>query len=214
MVYFLHTCSKHCKSCLRSVLQVMSCQYLLIIVPSQVVTTEQAENHVWLLTVMQILCGKLLRAILMPARLYQAIISKWENHMPPSQPLSLENRTKIRVWIEQGAIRNNMYGYDRDRWRGWRRQSTYVARACFTRDILPVIISHCATTGCHDAITHKEGYNYTTYANIMNVSNSRKSRSKQIVRELYHNFRRRIKNASVKQSSVNCCGNRFNWKMD
>ena len=38
----------------------------------------------------------------------------------------------------------------------------------FSCDIFPVIVSHCATTGCHDAISHKEGYNYTTYANIMN----------------------------------------------
>ena len=26
-----------------------------------------------------------------------------------------------------------------------------MARSCFTRDILPVIISRCASTGCHDA---------------------------------------------------------------
>ena len=38
------------------------------------------------------------------SRSYQAIIKTWgENRMPPSQPLSLENRTLIRVWIEQGA---------------------------------------------------------------------------------------------------------------
>ena len=35
---------------------------------------------------------------------YSAITSTWgENKMPPQQPLSLENRTIIRVWIEQGA---------------------------------------------------------------------------------------------------------------
>ena len=38
------------------------------------------------------------------SRSYQAIISKWgQNKMPPSQPVSLENRIMIRVWIEQGA---------------------------------------------------------------------------------------------------------------
>jgi hypothetical protein len=38
------------------------------------------------------------------SELYKVIISKWGvNRMPPSQPLSMENRTKIRVWIEQGA---------------------------------------------------------------------------------------------------------------
>jgi hypothetical protein len=34
---------------------------------------------------------------------YQAITAKWDNMMPPGQPLTEENRTKIRVWIEQGA---------------------------------------------------------------------------------------------------------------
>ena len=37
------------------------------------------------------------------SRLYQAIISKWGNLMPPNKPLSISDRTKIRVWIEQGA---------------------------------------------------------------------------------------------------------------
>jgi hypothetical protein len=38
------------------------------------------------------------------SRLYQAIITKWgEGRMPPGNPLSLENRTIIRLWIEQGA---------------------------------------------------------------------------------------------------------------
>lgn len=38
------------------------------------------------------------------SKLYKVIISKWgANRMPPNQPLSLENRIKIRIWIEQGA---------------------------------------------------------------------------------------------------------------
>ena len=36
---------------------------------------------------------------------YQAITSTWgENKMPPDRPISLDNRTMIRVWIEQGAL--------------------------------------------------------------------------------------------------------------
>ncbi len=103
------------------------------------------------------------------SRLYQTIIAKSGNRMPPSQPLSLENRTKIRVWIEQGAtlttcpdVTGGTGGTG-----GTGTNSNYVARACFSRDILPVIISRCATALCHDAVTHKEGYNYTTYANIV-----------------------------------------------
>lgn len=38
------------------------------------------------------------------SRIYKAITATWgENKMPPDQPLSLENRTIIRLWIEQGA---------------------------------------------------------------------------------------------------------------
>ncbi len=100
---------------------------------------------------------------------YRAIISKWGNLMPPSQPLSKENRTIIRVWIEQGAgqtICNDTTGTTTT---GTTTGGTgSVARACFTRDILPVIVSRCATTGCHDATSHRSGYNYTTYANIKN----------------------------------------------
>ena len=40
-------------------------------------------------------------------------------------------------------------------------------RACFTRDILPVLVSRCASTGCHDAITHEEGYIFASYTTAM-----------------------------------------------
>jgi hypothetical protein len=101
------------------------------------------------------------------SRLYQAIISKWGNLMPPKQALSLENRTKIRVWIEQGATQTTCPDVTGTTGTPGVKDSTYVARACFTRDILPVIISRCATPLCHDAVSHREGYNYTTYAGIM-----------------------------------------------
>lgn len=48
-----------------------------------------------------------------------------------------------------------------------------VGRTCspdsvyFANSILPLISSTCAMTGCHDAISHKEGVNLTTYSNIM-----------------------------------------------
>jgi hypothetical protein len=35
---------------------------------------------------------------------YKAMISTWgENRMPPGEPVSIDNRTIIRMWIEQGA---------------------------------------------------------------------------------------------------------------
>jgi hypothetical protein len=60
------------------------------------------------------------------SEIYQAIIAKWGERMPPSQPLSLDNREKIRIWIEQGAVESSaacpvtING------------GTPVARACFT----------------------------------------------------------------------------------
>jgi hypothetical protein len=107
------------------------------------------------------------------SRLYKVIISKWGDIMPPDKPLSLENREKIRIWIEQGAnptVCSDTTGGGGD---------TYVARACFTRDIFPAVVSRCATTGCHDAVSHEEGYNFTSYAGIMrSVSAGSLSRSK------------------------------------
>ena len=96
------------------------------------------------------------------SRSYQAIIAKsGENMMPPGQPLSLTNRTLIRIWIEQGAGETTCPGSPGT------GGGAYVARACFSRDILPVLVSRCATTGCHDAITHAGGHTYTSYATTM-----------------------------------------------
>jgi hypothetical protein len=89
-----------------------------------------------------------------------------ESKMPPGQPLSVENRILIRLWIEQGAKltvcpvaggNNNGGG------------SYLNPRACFTRDILPVLVSRCASSGCHDAVTHKEGYIFSSYSTTLNT---------------------------------------------
>jgi len=37
------------------------------------------------------------------SEIYEAITDTGEDIMPPDQPLSIDNRTLIRVWIEQGA---------------------------------------------------------------------------------------------------------------
>jgi hypothetical protein len=38
------------------------------------------------------------------SEIYKAMVNIWSPEMmPPDRPLSLENRTKIKVWIEQGA---------------------------------------------------------------------------------------------------------------
>lgn len=38
---------------------------------------------------------------------------------------------------------------------------------CFERDILPIFISNCAKSGCHDAASRQEGYEFTSYATII-----------------------------------------------
>jgi len=38
---------------------------------------------------------------------------------------------------------------------------------CFERDILPIFISNCTMSGCHDAITRAEGYELDNYQNIV-----------------------------------------------
>jgi cytochrome c5 len=97
--------------------------------------------------------------------LYQAIITKWgEGRMPPDNPLSLENRMIIRLWIEQGAnltlcpdsivIPPGGPSYSNP-------------RACFSRDILPVLVSSCGMAGCHDATSHKSGYIYVSYSTAL-----------------------------------------------
>ena len=39
----------------------------------------------------------------------------------------------------------------------------------FERDILPLIGSNCAKSGCHDAITSADGVNYSTYNSTINT---------------------------------------------
>ena len=94
---------------------------------------------------------------------YTSLSSIWgENFMPPDQPLSKENRTIIRLWIQQGARNTSCPdSIPPD-------DSVYVnPRACFGRDIFPFIQSNCATSGCHDDITAEEGYSFTSYQGIL-----------------------------------------------
>jgi mono/diheme cytochrome c family protein len=38
---------------------------------------------------------------------------------------------------------------------------------CFDRDILPIFLSQCAKSGCHDAAEHEKGYILDSYDNII-----------------------------------------------
>jgi hypothetical protein len=43
----------------------------------------------------------------------------------------------------------------------------------FQNKVLPLLNSSCAMSGCHDAITHKEGVNLTTYSRTMSTGGVR-----------------------------------------
>lgn len=38
----------------------------------------------------------------------------------------------------------------------------------FQNEVLPLFVSNCAKSGCHDAATHEEGFIFNSYASIMN----------------------------------------------
>lgn len=46
-------------------------------------------------------------------------------------------------------------------------QQTNDPAICFERDVLPIFISNCAKSGCHDAASHEDGYVLDNYTNIM-----------------------------------------------
>ncbi len=97
------------------------------------------------------------------SKLYHVITDIWsENFMPPDYPLSIVDRNLIQVWIAQGALKTVC---DIDTTKG--NPSPDPDTICFVQDILPVFISSCATSSCHDAITHSDGYNLSDYISIM-----------------------------------------------
>jgi uncharacterized membrane protein len=91
---------------------------------------------------------------------YKAIIRIFGEYMPPDQPLSIEERTIIRLWIEQGAKQTICY------------KDTIIEETdtttCFTRDILPILLSSCAISGCHDNITQEGDINFSSYSSFIN----------------------------------------------
>jgi len=89
------------------------------------------------------------------SELYTVLFASGEDQMPPSGIIPEAQRTLIRLWIDQGA--NNKLCGD---------GAPEVTGVCFETEVLPLIVSNCAIPGCHDAQTHEEGLNFTTYAGI------------------------------------------------
>jgi hypothetical protein len=82
--------------------------------------------------------------------------------MPPNNPLPLQSRQLVRVWIEQGALNTTCKDTSNNNNGGYINP-----RACFQRDILPVLLSSCGISGCHDAITQEGEYVFIDYQTTM-----------------------------------------------
>jgi len=97
------------------------------------------------------------------SRVYTVLFAFGEKQMPPSGVLPEEQRTLIRLWIDQGAKETSCTpGAGTTDGTG----GAAAEGVCFETEILPLVISNCAIAGCHDAVSHEEGYNFTTYSNI------------------------------------------------
>jgi uncharacterized membrane protein len=96
---------------------------------------------------------------------YNAIVSIFDGYMPPDQPLTIEERTLIRLWIEQGANQTICYN---DSVPIDTIPEVIDTTTCFSRDILPILLSSCALSDCHDNITHQEDINFSSYNSFIN----------------------------------------------
>lgn len=47
------------------------------------------------------------------------------------------------------------------------RNDQYVPDLCFEQKVLPILVNKCATSGCHNPIDRKEGYDFTSYEGVM-----------------------------------------------
>jgi len=77
--------------------------------------------------------------------------------MPPNNPLPQEKRILIRLWIEQGAKETTCTVEG-----GIVKSGT--TWACFDRDIQPILMSSCAVSGCHNAASHKDGVDLSSFS--------------------------------------------------
>ena len=65
---------------------------------------------------------------------------------------------KIGAWINAGAPEGS----------GTTNQKDSV---CYENEVQPILNTYCAKSGCHDAITHKEGYNLADLNDVMSLVN-------------------------------------------
>jgi mono/diheme cytochrome c family protein len=95
------------------------------------------------------------------SKAYQSITSTLQL-MPPDNALPASKRTIIRLWIEQGAKETTCGTTGGN---GGTKSGTLWA--CYDRDIQPILMSSCAVSGCHNATSHKEGIDFSSYTKTL-----------------------------------------------
>lgn len=87
------------------------------------------------------------------SKLYQVITDiNGEQMMPPDRPLTQEQRSVIQVWIAQGALETTC-----DTGNGGVVIIIIPSDSvCFVQDILPLFVSNCAMSSCHDGLSQGE----------------------------------------------------------
>jgi hypothetical protein len=85
------------------------------------------------------------------SRLYQVITDiNGGQMMPPDRPLTKDQRSVIQVWIAQGALETTC-----DTGKGGGGVVIVPSDSiCFVQKILPLFLSNCAMTSCHDGLSH------------------------------------------------------------
>ena len=98
------------------------------------------------------------------SKLYQVITDiNGEEMMPPDRPLTQDQRSVIQVWIAQGALETTC-----DTGNGGVVIIIPSDSICFVQDILPLFLSNCAMSSCHDGLSQEEDdlYALNSYATI------------------------------------------------
>lgn len=83
--------------------------------------------------------------------------------MPPNNPLPIDQRTLVKLWIDQGAEETIDPGSLIDT-----TNIDSIPPASFAREVQSILISNCASSGCHDAATAEMGYDFTSYESAVN----------------------------------------------
>jgi uncharacterized membrane protein len=99
------------------------------------------------------------------SKIYSAIISVYSNTMPPGKPISENQRTLIKVWIEQGAKNNVEPDTTKKVAIDTTKLADTTAVVSFNKQILPIFKASCAVSGCHNAAPPISSF--TSYELIM-----------------------------------------------